>query len=226
MNEQIESPPPTCVPSAINLSIEDQTHWKARQVQLNEVVQQLIKTSQRKATENRKEISKVWAHLKRVSLYECPLSRHTSELFPGSFNVSRSKRFLDSSFEKNDELEAAFQVLATGLLIAQDTYSLCEFTQFFDDEERRMLEQLADQMEFSLSSYIDEHRMITERIHFYQNQPSDSKTVDWTQIIRDDYPPLIERISHDFINQIPSCQPTLVTMLTNIKRRLCNASTH
>ena len=223
VHEQVECPPPAPVLCPVNHSIEDQTHWRARQVQLDEVVQQLIKTFQRKATEYRNEICQVWTHLKRVSLYECPLSHNTSRLLQGSFSATRSKRFLDLSFEQNDELDAAFQVLATSILIAKDTYSLCEFAQFFDDEERRMLEQLADQLDFSLSSYTDEHRMITERIHFYQNQPSDSKTVDWIQIIKDDYPPLIERISNDFINQTPSCEQTLVKMLTNIKRRLCNA---
>lgn len=194
--------------------VEDCSHAQQRQVELDRVVRQLMSMIEQKTNENLEQICNAWRTLKySASSQVTPRSLFVDYLFKSIY----ARSSLPFSVEHNDDIHAAFQVLSTTLTIVKAKSPSINIAPFFDNVEKQTREQIHERLASLLSSYTDEHQLITESIRFYQ---SSSKTSDWIRLIRTDYPPLIERISNDFNSRVPSIEQTLLQMLFDVKTQL------
>ena len=205
---------PEAAPIPSEYPMEDCSHAQQRQVELDRVVRQLMSMIERKTNENLHQICNAWRTLKySASSQVTPRSLFVDYLFKSIY----ARSSLPFAVEHNDDIHAAFQVLSTTLTIIKAKSPSINIASFFDDVEKQTQEQIHERLASLLSSYTDEHQLITESIRFYQ---SSSKTTDWIRIIRTDYPPLIERISNDFNSRVPSIEQTLLQMLFDVKTQL------
>ena len=205
-----------------------------RQSELDRSVKKLIEVLTVKTNETLNQISQYWMHLKQLTLDEFQEKTNRFQLFDYLLktccSTADSRKQIESYFKQNDEIKAALQVLFTTLVIVNEQQTLLTISQSFDREEQTTISRLQRHLELLLSSYSDELSFITERINVYQSRFAtwkncntidlDSLTYEWSQIIENDYPSLVEKISNDFITKIPQIEKILVEMLKNMKKRL------
>jgi hypothetical protein len=211
---------PPSAPRTRYVSTEHINNCKQRHLELSRTVQQLIESLKTKTKCSINQISKDWPYLKQKSLNEFYPKTNFYQMFGYLLQFSSPNKQSEFYLEENDEINAALRVLSTTLTITNNKYSFCTISQLFDQEEKSTIENLQDQLEGLLSSYIDELSFITERIQFYQSCPNAEKNFEWVQIIKQEYPSLIERISNDFITKTPQIEKILIQMLRNMKKRL------
>ncbi|CAF3640986.1 unnamed protein product [Rotaria sordida] len=207
---------------------------KQRQIELDRTVKKLIEVLTIKTNENINQILQYWIHFKQILLdrFQSNTNRCLlfDYLFKTCFSNSDSQKQIDLYIEKNDEIKVALEVLSTTLTIVIDKQSLLVINQLFDREQQATIHTLKHQLESLLSSYSDTLSLINECINVYECRfttwkdphPTDlnSITDGWRQIIKEDYPSLIEKISNDFITIIPQLEKTLLQMLYEMRRRL------
>jgi len=212
---------------------------KQRQSELDFTVKKLIEMLTVKTNENLQQISIYWLFIKKQMLQQYQTKQNRFSVFDYLMNKTccssdKSQKQIELYLERNDEIHACLQVLSTTVgIIAQQENSVL-ISQFFDREEQTTVRSLKRQLENLLSAYADEVSFIIERIRVYETRFSswkdsnpmelESIAYEWTQIIEHDYPSIIERISNDFINQIPQLEKILIRMLTNMKIRLLNVN--
>jgi hypothetical protein len=225
--DEVESkscPTVPCVsaPVCISISPERITHFKQRQIELDRAVEKLLETIKYQTNKNIKQISKYWSYIKQTSLDKYQPKGNTYQLFDYLLKSTYFNREYELFFEQNDEITAALQVLSTTLSIVHEQHSYTVINRSFDEEEKLMREQLQSQLESLLSSYTDELSFMRERIRFYQTNGNGEKDFDWIRIIQIDYPYLIEKISNDFLIEIPRIEQILLQLLRNTKKHLLN----
>jgi len=213
------APPPT-PPPVLNIPPERIIRCKQRQIELDRIANKLLENLLIKSNENINQISKYWSYLKQLSLDQFQPKTHRCKLVSYLLKSSYLNKQYELYLEENDELKAALQVLLTVLTIVREKYSFSTIYHLFDYEEKITLENLRHQLEFLHSSYIDELSFIHSRIDFYQSCTTGEKNFDWIQIIKVDYPILIEKICDDFILKVPQIEQILIQMLRDMKRRL------
>jgi hypothetical protein len=214
------SPPPVCIP----ISPERINQFKQRQIELDRTVEKLLETIRLETNRNIKQISKYWSYIKQISLDKYEPKGNPYQLFDYLLKCTYLNREYELYFEQNDEITAALQVLSTTLSIVHSQHSFTAINRVFDEEEKNMREQLHHQLESLMSSYTDELSFMRERIRFYQSNSNDEKNFDWIQIIQIDYPYLIEKISNDFLIEIPRIEQILLQLLRNTKKHLLTIS--
>jgi hypothetical protein len=211
---------------------------KQRQSELDRSVNKLVEVFTTKTTENINQISYYWNHLKQLTLGQYQTKPNRFQLFDYLLKTCCSsldaQKQMELYFQKNDEINAALQVLSTTLIIVNNEQTVLTISQLFDREEQTTIRTLQRHLESLLSSYAEELSFILERIKIYESRFSawknsnlmdlDSITYQWTTIIEHDYPSLIEKISNDFITKIPQIEKILVQMLKNMKKRLLNTN--
>jgi hypothetical protein len=201
-----------------------------RQSQLDRVVDQLINTIRRTSKDNLDQILACWAHFQRVSLEQidhasCRRRRRRPYLFEYFFPSASRTTSLPMSIEQSDDVNAAYQVLVTALIIVTNDNPSMQVDRLYDEVRANTLDNLQFRLDRLLSSYVDEHQLIKERIHFYRSQTTNNHTEQinvnsWMEIVRTDYSPLIEKLASDFTEKIPSIEQTLVRMLINLRSSL------
>ena len=127
---------------------------------------------------------------------------------------------IENYLEQHDEIKASLQVLSTILTIVYDKCTYLEIKNIFDCEENTTIEDLRHELEDLLSSYTDELSFIHEQCSFYLTCLNEEKNFYWTQIIENDYPSLIARVSNDFVTKVPQIDQILLKMLSHVKERL------
>ncbi|CAF3992945.1 unnamed protein product [Rotaria sp. Silwood2] len=209
---------------------------KQRQTELHRTVEKLIEVLTTKTNESIYQISQYWIHLKQTLLDRFNSKTNRLLLFDyllkSCCSSLDSRKQIDLYVEKNHEIKEALEHLSTTLIIVTNQQSLITVSQLFDHEEQGAIRTLKRQLESLLSSYADTLSLINECINVYESrfatwkEPNpnylDSIIDGWTQIIKEDYPPLIEKISNDFITTIPQLEKTLLQMLYNVEQRLLN----
>ena len=207
-------------PPLIHLSPERIKHCEQRQMELDRVIQKLVESITRKTNENIAEIPKYWSYLKQSCLDQLQPKKNQSQIFTNLLKSTLSDNQIKIFIEENEQIKARLDILTNILTTDQDKYSIPTIDRLFDFEEQSMTEYLRSQLEFLLASYSDELLFIHERIRFYQSCPHEEKNADWIQIIKMDYPFLIEKMSNDFIMKIPQVEQILIDMLGNMKKYL------
>lgn len=215
-------------------TVEHIKQSKQRQTELDQSVEKLIEILTRKTNENIQQISSYWLYLKEILLER---SQPVNERFPlidyffkTCCSSNNSRKSMQTFFQQNDDLNAAIDVLLTTLkIINQQPISLV-INQLFYREEQTTIRALQRQLESLHSSYTEELSFIIERIRVYETRfdswkntntnELDSIAYEWTQIIENDYPALIEKISNDFITKVPQVDKVLLQMLRNTKKNL------
>jgi hypothetical protein len=215
--------PRTRLPS-IRLTPERIQHYQQRQIELDRVIQKLVESITRTTNENITEIPKYWSYLKQSCLNQIQPKIHRSQIFNYLLKSSSSDKQMEIYLEENEAIKARLDIVSTIIPIVDEKYSISAINRLFDIEEQTMIENLRSQLEFLLSSYSDELLFIHERIRFYQSNPHEEKNPDWIQIIKGDYPFLIEKMSNDFIIKVPQIEHILILMLQNMKRRLLSTN--
>lgn len=190
-----------------------------RKRELDRVVDELIKVVERQFNQVVAQTSNFWVEMKRLCVDrlddENGIEHFHDYVFPSLGDDDRLKTLLTH----NEDLQAGIQVLKTTLFIFKEKFTLAELKSLFDDEEKFNRDQLVHQMNMLVISYQKTHRLIDERIHFYKTNRLDNQ-FDWTDVIQNDYFPLIEQISNDFVTRILSTPENLLSMLVNVKKRL------
>lgn len=209
---------------------------KQRQLELDRTVKKLIDVLTRKSNENIKQITQYWIYFKQTLLekYQTKTNRYIifNYLLQTCCSQSDSQKQIDLYIEQNDEIKAALEVLSTIIMAVIEKESISTITHLFDREQQTTIRQLKDELETLLSSYSDGLILINECINVYESrftgwkEPNtndlDILTEKWTEIVKVDYPSLIEKISNDFITNVPQIEKTLLKMLSNMQKRLLN----
>jgi signal transduction histidine kinase len=229
-NQSNQSPPVvpsvSTPPTPIPISPERILQFKQRHIELDRAVEKLIETIKYETHKNVKQISKYWSYIKQISLDKYQPKGNPYQLFDYLLKSTYLNREYELFFEQNDEITAAIQVLSTTLSIVSHQHSFTVINRIFDEEEKLMREQLHHQLESLLSSYTDELSFMRERIRFYQTNANGEKDFDWIQIIQIDYPYLIEKLSNDFLIEIPRIEQILLQLLRNTKKHLLSIHTN
>lgn len=240
--ETIPTPPIPVTPVRKFLNLFDQyshidEHIKQceqRQSELERSVKKLIEVLTIKTNENLSQISIYWINFKQLLLEEYENKTNRFQLFgylvKNCCTTFNSPQKILEGLNKNDEINAALQVLSTTLIIIHDQQNLFTINQLFDREEQTTIRKLKCDLETLLSLYNDELSFLNDRVKDYQSRCASWKnsnindleliSYEWTQIIEHDYPALIEKISNDFITKIPQVEKILISMLRSMKQRL------
>ena len=203
------------------LSTEEINYYKKRQSELDYTVKVLIEHLKLKANNNINQIFKCWSYLKQLSLDQIQRKAKLHQFIDYMLKINSVKK-IDLYLEQNDEINAALQILSTILNVVHNKFTLTQIKQLFDQEEKTTIESLRYDLELLLSSYFDELSFIHECSHFYQTNLDAEKSFHWIKIIKVEYPLLIEKISNDFIMNLPEVEHILKNMLRNMKKRLLN----
>ncbi|CAF3754720.1 unnamed protein product [Rotaria magnacalcarata] len=209
---------------------------KQRQSELDRTVKKLIEMLTMKTTENINQITQYWLHFKQTLLdrFQSKTNRFLiiDYLLKACCSKSDSRKQIDLYVAQNDEIKAAVEALSMTLMVVTRKESLLTISYLFDREQQATIRKLKHQLESLLSSYSDGLSIINEFINVYETRfatwrdPTLTElnilTEKWTQIIKEDYPSLVEIISNDFITTIPQIEKVLIQMLSNMQKRLLN----
>ncbi|CAF1109495.1 unnamed protein product [Rotaria sordida] len=216
------SKPVSC---SLYLSSEQISYYKKRQTELDHTVRELIKHLTCKTNENINQISKHWSYIKNLCVNKIQPKTNLKQIFCYLLKSIYPNKQFEDYLKENDNIKALLEILSRILNIVQHIQSLSTIKNLFDSVEKTMIEYIHSEFEFLLASYTDTLSMINELSCFYQTRLNEINNLHWLEIIKHDYPSLIERISNDLIVKVPQVDQILVTMLRNMKKRLlCNNS--
>lgn len=213
------------VPCTLQLSIEDINYYKQIQTKLNHVFHELTENFENNTKINLNVIVKIWSHLKQSFLNQIQPKIHHRQLFDSLVKSFSLNKQYECYIDNNDEIQATLRVLSTTLFIVHDKYSFAEISLLFDDEEKVIIQYLANRLEWLLSSYRDEFSLMQECSQYYQRGIDKLETLNWIQIIQNEYPVLITRVIKDINSQVPQIQQIILIMLQDMKKRLLNIYT-
>ena len=224
LNVEVEPEPSpiTPTPESPPISPDRINHSKQRQIELDRTVDKLIETIKYETNKTIEQIFQYWSYIKRTSLEKYQPKNNPYQLFDYLFKCNYFNRNYDCFFEEHDELKAALQVLSTTVDIVEKKHSFLELADAFEQAEKIVREKLQYHLESLISSYMVELSFIRERIRFYQLDGNESKTVEWMQIIQTEYPCLIEKLSNDFLTEIPSIECHLMELIRETRKSLLN----
>ena len=213
--------------------------YKQRQSELERVVSKLIEVFTLKINQNLMRISEEWKYIKQIILNEIQPKTNrlyfVDYLWKNCCMITDSKQQYKSYFEDNDEIKAGLQVLLTTLTIITQQDSIATISHLFDREEQATIRNLRRHFDSLICNYSEELSFIVERINFHDTRFTNwknSNTYDlnliadeWKQVVKHDYLSLIEKISNDFVNDVPQVEKILQQMLKNMKKRLIRTNT-
>ncbi|CAF3492952.1 unnamed protein product [Rotaria sp. Silwood1] len=220
-----DSPPasvPACEPrlQCIYLSSEEIDYYKKRQKELEHTVTELIERLKIQTNENINQISKYWSYLKQLCLNGIQPQTNFNQLCNYLIKPINSNKQFEYYLKQNDEIGGLLQIISQTLHIVQYRHSWPTINRLFDCEEEMMIENLRFELEFLLSSYCDALTIINEFSGFPQTSLQEVNNFHLKEIIKNDYPSLVEKISNDFITKVPQVDQMLVKMLRNVKKHL------
>ncbi|CAF0963918.1 unnamed protein product [Rotaria sp. Silwood1] len=204
----------------IYLSPKDIDYYKKRQNELHHTVQVLIERLKIQTNENINQISKYWSYLKQLCLNGIQPQTSFNQLCNYLIKPINSNKQFEYYLKQNDEIGGLLQIMSNTLHGVQYRYSSSTINRLFDCEEEMMIDNLRSELEFLLSSYFDTLTIINEFSSFSQTSLQEVNNFHLREIIKNDYPSLVEKISNDFITKVPQVDQMLVKMLRNIKKHL------